>query len=147
MGRQFDMNTFLMQGENLIDAELLCNEIDNFIDSYFEKKLTFKKFESKFSSDRYVYFCPPQKKGDSYVFEIGFGHYDEKKGFTNDEQNRFKEKLNNVSKQYSWKKHERLIVNKTWVCGRFDYDVGNMTLKKFDELATNVKKAFCDMKS
>ncbi len=150
MSKPFDMDTFLMQGENLINAELLCNEIDNFIDSYFRKELNSDTLEYPFSdgSDRYVYFCPPQKKDKKYIFEIGFGHRNEVAVFTYDEQERFKEKLNLVINKYHWEKHTGNwpSVHEIWACCRFYCDVNDMKLEYIKQLVDEVKGALDTMK-
>ena len=135
MSRNIDIDKFLINDENLIDAELLCNEINNAIISYF------------LDSDRYVYFCPPEKKGASYIFEIGFGHDEDGKGFSEDEQNEFEKKMKQIKKDYKWKQHPGigLIVTETWVCGKFDY-TEDMTTENLKSLVEKVEKAFDEMK-
>lgn len=149
MSKPFDMDEFLRQGGNLINAELLCNEIDNFLAHFFELNQfydTHSVYLDK-AKGRYAYFCPLWKKDKKYTFEIGFGH-DDDEDFSNEEQKDFKERLNIVKKNYSWEKqiHTNPQANKKWVWFRFDYNVDDITLENIKELAEKVKKALDDMK-
>ena len=147
MSRPFDMDTFLMQGENLINAELLCNEIDNFLAPFFRLNQFYDIHVVYLDNDkdRYAYFCPLWKKDKKYTFEIGFGHYGEE-DFTDEERKVFKERLNAVKTKYLWEMHTAPQARKKWVWYRFNYDVEAMTLETINKLAGKVEEALEDMK-